>query len=127
MAPDGTERECVLRAGHKSVHRSMNGAASRRKGVQGEREVAAKFQAAGLAVRGLEGQGDHLVILKSQDHPALHIECKRQETLRLPTWLRQAEAECPGGCIPVVCFRQNQGEWYATVPLDDFAALVAGT
>lgn len=37
-------------------------ASSRRKGLKGEQEVARIWRAAGFEVRGLEGQGDHLVI-----------------------------------------------------------------
>lgn len=111
------------------------GSASRRKGVAGEREVAALFQAAGFAVRGLEGEGDHLVIHQAPANPAgpfwfvrnvppLHSEVKRQERLRLPEWLRQAEREAPQGTVPLVCFRQNRGEWYAVTRLTDFVGLI---
>jgi len=109
-------------------------ASSRRKGIKGEAEVAAIWRRAGFEVRGLEGLGDHLVIVKPRaiggtpDAPHLvadgftiHSEVKRQERLQLPAWLRQAASEAPSGAIPVVAFRQNRGEWYAALPL---AALV---
>lgn len=98
-------------------------ASSRRKGVAGEREVARVWQGAGFEVRGLEGAGDHLVI--TGNGRTLHSEVKRQERVQLPLWLRQAEAEAPSGCVPVVCFRQNRGRWYAALPLDDLAGLAA--
>jgi hypothetical protein len=98
------------------------GAASRRKGVAGEREVAAIYQAAGLAVRGLEASGDHLVVCAAG--LTVHSEVKRAERVKLPEWLRQAESEAPQGTVPVVAFRQNGGRWYAALPLDHFAALL---
>jgi hypothetical protein len=104
-------------------------AKSRTKGVKGEREVAAIWQAAGFTVRGLEGQGDHLVIpgvgLERWADGALtlHLEVKRQERVQLPGWLRQAAAEAPQGCIPVVAFRQNRGGWYAALPLEALVEL----
>jgi hypothetical protein len=92
---------------------------SRRKGVKGEAEVARIFRDAGYDVRGLEGLGDWLCLYGS-DH-TFHVEVKRQERLKLPEWLRQAQAEKPTGTVPVVAFRQNKGVWYAALPL---AALV---
>jgi Holliday junction resolvase len=108
-------------------------ASSRRKGVLGEREVARIWQAAGFEVRGLEGLGDHLVVrhtanaepVSSRNRALLHIECKRQERVRLPEWLAQAKAEAPQGTIPVVAFRQNKGEWYAALPLESLAELAS--
>lgn len=99
-------------------------AASRRKGVVGEREVAAAWQAAGATVRGLEGAGDHLVICA--DALTLHSEVKRAERLKIPEWWRQTAAEAPQGTVPVLHHRQNRGEWLVTLRLDDLAALVLG-
>jgi Holliday junction resolvase len=98
-------------------------ASSRRKGVKGEREVAAIWQAAGFEVRGLEGLGDHVVICGNG--VTIHSETKRQERLQLPIWLRQAADEAPSGTVPVVAFRQNRGEWYAALPLAALAELLA--
>lgn len=95
---------------------------SRAKGVKGEREVAAIWQTAGATVRGLEGQGDHLVICANGR--TIHSEVKRAERLKLPEWLRQLEAEAPQGTLPVLAFRQNRGEWYAVLRLDVLAGLV---
>jgi len=98
-------------------------AGSRRKGVKGEAEVARVFQAAGLSVRGLEGKGDHVV--RAANGVTIHSEVKRAERLKLPEWLRQAAAEAPQGTVPVVSFRQNRGEWYAALPLEALAELLA--
>lgn len=101
-------------------------AASRRKGLTGERQVAQRFTEAGYAVRGLEGQGDQLCIgpRRGGGLQTLHVEVKRQERLRLPEWLEQARAEAPEGVPPVVCFRQSRGQWYAVLTLDDLLGLV---
>lgn len=113
-------------------------ASSRAKGVIGEREVAAIWGLAGFEVRGLEGSGDHLVIrrppvvggpvaapVRERDSLTIHSEVKRQERVRMPEWLAQAKREAPQGTIPVVCFRQNRGEWYAALPLASLAELAS--
>lgn len=97
-------------------------ASSRRKGIVGEREVARVYEAAGFEVRGLEGSGDHLVACR--DGLVVHSEVKRQERVRMPEWLAQAEAEAPPGAVPVVAFRQNRGRWYAALPLDQLVELL---
>lgn len=107
------------------------GAASRRKGLAGEREVALAFEAASWHVRGLEGGGDHFTVKmveRSEEYArtaVAHIEVKRQERLRLPEWLAQAAAEAPPGVPPVLVFRQSRGRWYACLPLDDLLELIS--
>jgi hypothetical protein len=100
------------------------GNAQRAKGLAGEREVAAIFAAAGYSVRNLEGQGDALAI--GVNGKLMHIETKRQERLKLPEWLRQAQSEAPKGVPPVVAFRQNRGEWLVALRLDDLLSLTSG-
>lgn len=95
---------------------------SRTKGVKGELEVRRLWEAAGFTVRGLEGEGDHAVYLPGGR--MLHSEVKRQERLRLPEWLAQAEAEAPPGAVPVVAFRRSRGRWYAALPLELLAELL---
>lgn len=99
--------------------------ASRAKGVAFEREVARVYEDAGWTVRGLEGKGDHLAFQAGggRNWPQ-HVECKRQERIQLPMWLRQAKGEAPTGTIPVVVFRQNRTEPYACLPLRDLLRLV---
>jgi hypothetical protein len=98
-------------------------ASSRRKGLAGEAEVAAIWRRAGFEVRGLEGQGDHLVSLGNGR--LVHSEVKRQERLQLWQWLAQAVAEAPPDAFPVVAFRRSRGEWYAALPLAALIALIA--
>lgn len=117
-----------------------SGAASRRKGLAGERECADVFIDAGWTLRGLESSGDWLAFKGTPPHDngytyldgkqvavtynypgyrSLHVEVKRQERLRITEWVTQAEAEAPPGVPPVVVFRQSRGRWYAVVALDD--------
>ena len=98
-------------------------ATERRKGADGEREVAAILRQHHLPVdRTVNNSG---VFLRGDltGVEGYHIEVKRQETLRLPTWLRQAADDC-GDAVPVVAFRQNRGDWFATLPLHDLARLL---
>jgi hypothetical protein len=132
-------------------------ASERRKGARGEREVAAVLRAHGLPVDRTVQQSGIYLRGDLTGVPGYHFEVKRQEALRLPLWLRQAEADAlpatkclacegmghviaesgtlarcdqcggrgaTGGDVPVVTFRQNQGRWYATLPLDDLAKLL---
>jgi hypothetical protein len=106
----------------------MAGKRSRGKGIAGEREVAQVWKDHGLTVRGLEGEGDHLVICSPSQYfnmPAIHSEVKRQERLKIPEWWRQTASEAPAGTVPVLSFRQNGGEWLAVIRLADLAELVA--
>jgi hypothetical protein len=116
--------------------------AQRRKGLRGEAEVAAIWRSHGFEVRGLEGQGDHvlirpgpdkrrvaavgdtLVALPSESDLTIHSEAKRQNRLRT-AWIAQAEREAPAGAVPVVAWRPDGGKWWAMIPLEDLARLLA--
>jgi hypothetical protein len=91
---------------------------TRKKGTQFEREVAAAFEAAAFQVRGLEAGGDHLVICRHGS--VLHLECKRREHLKLDTWLRQQEADCPPGLRRALVFRLSRRPPYVVEPLEQF-------
>lgn len=101
-------------------------ASERTKGARGEREVAELLRNFGIEVdrtvhnSGMYLRGDLTGV------EGYHFEVKRQETLRVPTWLRQAADEC-GDLVPVVAFRQSRSEWYAALPLRDLARLIAMT
>lgn len=99
----------------------------KRKGKNGELELARKLREYGYDVRRSvqyngkadEGQAD-LVGL-----PGVHIECKRTETLRLYDAVDQAKRDAATGEIPVVCHRKNNCEWVAIMPIDGFMKLYA--
>ena len=107
-----------------TTRRNRNLAASRhrRKGVRGEREVAAMWRDAGFDVRGLEGYGDHLIVCG--DGLVIHSETKRQERTQLPMWVRQAEAETPQSAIAVVAWRPSHMDWRADLSLVNLIRLV---
>lgn len=106
------------------------GGASRRKGLAGEHESAQLWREHGWSLRGLEGSGDWLAF-RPEDYPGngahrtMHVETKRQERLRLPEWLHQADTEAPPGVPAVVCFRQNRAEWYAALRLSALLELIS--
>lgn len=100
-------------------------ATERRKGVTGEREVAAIFRVHGFECDRTPNSGGLRIKGDLYGTVPAHVEVKRHETLRLPAWLRQAEAEAEEDALPVVAFRQNRGTWYAAIPLHDLARLLA--
>lgn len=105
---------------------TLSGKGRRTKGVVGEREVAKAFEQWGFEVRGLEATGDHLVVCSPR--LTLHIESKRQETLHMDKWSRQAEAEAPQGVVPLVAYRRSREPWRISMRLEDFVALlIAGS
>lgn len=53
--------------------------------------------------------------------PGLHIEAKRQETMRLYEWMSQAKMDSEGtGRLPAVFHKKNNAEILVTMTLDDF-------
>lgn len=114
----------------------MTGRASRRKGAEGEREVAKILERYGFHARrtpnsgGLSIKGDLTGHLGEPAIPGYHIEVKRCETILLPKWLRQAHADA-GRNTPLLIFRTSKGQandplgyWHATLPLEDLLALL---
>jgi hypothetical protein len=95
----------------------------RDKGRKAEAEVRRIYESHGFTVRGLEATGDHLV---TGHGLIIHSEVKRQETLRLPLWCRQAYGECPTGAIPVVAFRKSREAWSAAAPEPAVGELLRG-
>lgn len=88
-------------------------AAERRKGLNGEREVAELLAGFDFVVRGLDAAGDHLALGHGL---VLHVEVKRQEVTRPWQWIEQARSEAPPGTLPVVFFRRSRSEWLALAP-----------
>lgn len=100
--------------------------AERRKGRDGEREVADVFERFGWSVRGLESGGDWLcAIAGPRKLPTLHVECKRAEHLRLREWLEQARTEAQPGAVPLLVYRQNRQPWRVVLELETLLELIA--
>lgn len=93
---------------------------SRRKGADGERELAKHLRAAGYECRrgqqycGANGDADVVGL------PGIHIECKRVERLSLYDALSQAKSDARDGELPVVMHRKNNSDWVVIQPLDDW-------
>ncbi|MGH2997825.1 MAG: hypothetical protein ACRDNM_00855 [Gaiellaceae bacterium] len=94
--------------------------AQRDKGKRGEREVAAILRAHGFDAR-RDGRLDSDLV---HDVAGYHIEVRRRETLALPAWTRDAE-QTAAGRVPVVVHRRNAEGWYASLPFDALARLLA--
>lgn len=85
------------------------------------------YEAAGAAVRGLEGSGDHAIFLDALGvrHAVLHSEVKRYAArAKVPEWWRQCSSEAPHGAVPVLHTRADRGEWLVTLRLYDFVGLL---
>jgi len=111
------------------------GKRSRNKGASFERTVAKKFkeffgidlvrtpQSGGFAkksVKADEFRGDIVSADKDVDL-MLHVECKNAQTWSLPTWLRQAESDCPKDKKPcVIMHKHNSSQDYIVMKLEDF-------
>ena len=97
---------------------------SRRKGAEGERELAKILLSRGYedARRGqqFKGGGDSPDVIGL---PGIHIECKRVERLDLTAAYEQSFRDAADGEIPAVFHRKNREPWMVTVSLEDFFKL----
>ena len=95
---------------------------SRRKGAEGEREIAKILRGYGYEARrgqqysGANGDADVVGL------PGVHIEVKRVEALNIDKAMEQSKRDARGE-IPAVFHRKNGKEWKATVRLEDFIKL----
>ena len=93
---------------------------SKRKGNNGELEVAHEFQDKGFDARrgqqysGLQGDADVVGV------PYLHIEVKRTNRLQLDKAMEQSVRDAREGEIPTVVHRKDRQDWRITLALEDF-------
>lgn len=102
---------------------------SRRKGAQGERELARRLREYGYNCRrgqqysGANGDADVVGL------PGIHIEVKRVERLNIYDAIDQAKRDSGkddmpfGYDLPAVFHRKNNCEWLVTMTLDDWIEL----
>lgn len=93
---------------------------SKRKGSDGERELANILKKYGYESRrgqqycGSNGDADVIGL------PGIHIECKRVERLNIYDAIKQAKSDMKEDELPAVFHRKNRKEWLVTLPLDAF-------
>lgn len=97
--------------------KSAVGRRSKRKGQEGERELAATLTEAGFECR--RGyQTDGKIVADVIGLPHIRIECKRCEQLNLLKALQQAERDADPLELPAVFHRRNREPWQVTMTLD---------
>lgn len=93
---------------------------SRRKGADGERELANVLKRYGYEARrgqqfsGANGDADVVGL------PGVHVECKRVERLNLDAAMEQAARDAREGETPVVIHRKDRKKWKITFYLEDY-------
>ena len=105
----------------------MMGAASQRKGADGERELASVLREYGYDMQ----RGGSLSFGEVPDLvglPGVHIECKRVERLNVPEAMRQAvkDSQRFRDGMPALFHRRNRQPWLVTIRLEDFMQLYQG-
>ena len=93
----------------------------RDKGANAEREVVTILREYGIdARRGQVFNHEPDIVTNTK----LHIEVKRQETLRINDWWKQSESASDEDEIPTVIFRRSREDWKIMLSLADFLSLV---
>lgn len=96
---------------------------SRRKGKEGELEIAHILKERGYDARrgqqysGANGDADVVGL------PGLHIEVKRVEQINVDKAMAQSIGDARGSETPVVFHRKNRMPWLVTMMLEDFLDL----
>ena len=99
-----------------------SGKHKRRKGANYELEIALKF---GTERVGSRGKEDH--IHSDVEHETFYIQCKRRASIAAYKWFtKTAEFAKTVGKIPIVVMREDRGENFVMITLDDFLELVDG-
>lgn len=99
---------------------------SRRKGKDGELELAGILKKYGYSCRrsqqycGSSGDADVIGL------PGIHIECKRVEALNIDKAMAQSRSDAKEDEIPAVFHRKNRQGWKVTVDLEDFMRMYEG-
>ena len=96
---------------------------SRRKGADGERELAKKLKEYGYDTRrgqqysGANGDADVVGL------PGIHIECKRVQQLNIDEAIEQAIRDARGDEMPTVFHRKDRRPWLVTNLFSDWIEL----
>lgn len=98
---------------------------SNQKGKAGERELAKVLRQLGVKARRgqqFKGGDDSPDVVTNIE--GVHLECKRNEALRLWDAIDQADTEAAPCEIPIVCHRRNNSDWVGILWLDDLVQLL---
>lgn len=94
---------------------------SRRKGKEGELELARILRTYGFDTRRgqqFKGGGDSPDVMGL---PGVHIECKRVQSLNIEKAMVQSRTDAEGtNDVPVVIHRRDREKWKVTMDLDEF-------
>lgn len=102
----------------------MSGKTSQRKGADGERELAAIFQAHGYdCTRG--GSHSFGEVPDLTGLPRIHCEVKRAEKQDLYAWIGQAETDAQKfqDGLPAVFWQKNRHKWLVVMPFEGWLTL----
>jgi Holliday junction resolvase len=102
---------------------------SRRKGADGERELANRLSELGHSAHRTaqrQGNAEDGAADVLTDVPGLHLECKRVARIGAVRFYDQAtrDAAKTGATLPVVAMRENRGDWLIMLSLADFVRLL---
>lgn len=106
------------------------GMRSKRKGKEGEREVAELFREAGFeGRRGAQHRGGpdspDVITDATVDGTPIHVEVKRGAKLSVYKAMAQAKADAPvSGALPVVFHRADKQEWLVVMQARDWFRLL---
>ena len=104
-----------------TVDHSKIGKRSRRRGADGERELARILRTYGFDTRRgqqFKGGGDSPDVMGL---PGVHIECKRVQSLNIEKAMVQSRTDAEGtDDVPVVMHRRDREKWKVTMDLDEF-------
>lgn len=100
---------------------------AKKKGSAGERELLHLLEAHGIPAhrndQSFIGGVDRPDVYAEVCGLPLHIECKRQERLRLSAAVSQAVHDANNHALPIVVHRSNRQPWLVTARLEDVLQL----
>lgn len=112
---------------------ASRGRGAKAKGAAAERELADILTEKGIPSKRtpMSGAGNLPGDINMHDpmelrHPfwrEFHLEAKRQETIKIHEWTKQAEDDAREGMVPLLAYRRNRDKWRIVLSLDDFLDL----
>lgn len=112
----------------KKTNRQI-GKAARAKGNRGELEFAKLIDhwLDDAVVKRTPNSGGLWIPGDLNGVPYIHVEAKRQETICMGAWIKQATEDCPEDLIPLIGYRKNHMRWRIDMDAEDFLGIYAVT